>query len=198
MGTWAFLGGFLAVALGITAVVLVIRRKIRKFSQNVFGSGFSASDMVRLFSELETDVQETPRSLNGCDSLLMPQILEDFPDFDVTLAKTYVRDYLKETLGSHEEFTIYNVAIAQYLRSGAQRTIVFQAAVSWKENGTRTQKRYNLHYTYLISSADTAVAANCPNCGGILRYGETECSFCNSRVASVLGNSWEFTELLES
>ena len=198
MGTWAFLGGFLAVALGITAVVLVIRRKIRKFSRNVFGSGLSASDMVRLFSELETDVQETPRSLNGCDSLLIPQILADFPDFDVTLAKTYVRDYLKETLGSHEEFTIYNVAIAQYLRSGAQRTIVFQAAVSWKEDGTRTQKRYNLHYTHLLSSADTAVAANCPNCGGILAYGETECSFCNSRVASVLGNSWEFTELMES
>lgn len=198
METWAFLGGFLAVALGITAIILVARRKIRNFSRNIFGSGFSANDIVRVFSELETDVQETPRSLSGCDSLLMPQILADFPDFDITLAKTYVRDYLKENLGSHEEFTIYNVAIAKYLSSGVQRTIVFQAAVSWKEEGTRTQKRYDLHYTHLLSSTAMSVAANCPNCGGILGYGETECSFCNSRVANVLGNSWEFTELRES
>ena len=136
---------------------------------------------------------------NGLTDQFHPtQILADFPDFDITLAKTYVRDYLKENLGSHEEFTIYNVAIAKYLSSGVQRTIVFQAAVSWKEEGTRTQKRYDLHYTHLLSSTAMSVAANCPNCGGILGYGETECSFCNSRVANVLGNSWEFTELRES
>lgn len=198
MSIWAFLGGFLAVALGITAIVIIARRKFRRFSRNVFGSVLGADDIVRIFAELETDVQETPRSLNGCDSLLLPQILEDFPDFDVTLAKTYVRDYLMKNLGSHEEYMIYNVAIAKYLRSGAQRTIVFQAAVSWMEDGKRTQKRYDLHYTHLLSSQDTAVAANCPNCGGVLRYGETECSFCNSRVANVLKNSWEFTELMES
>lgn len=198
MSTWAFLGGFLAVALGITVIAIVVRRKFRSFTRKVFGNVMGTADIVRVFSELETDVQETPRSLNGCDSLLLPRILEDFPDFDVTLVKTYVRDYLKDNLGSQEEFMIYNVAIAKYLRSGAQRTIVFQAAVSWKEDGTRTQKRYDLHYTHLLSGPDTAVAANCPNCGGVLGYGETECSFCNSRVANVLKNCWEFTELLES
>lgn len=190
---WAFLGGLIGFGIVTAVVVVVVRKKIRKFSTEVFGK----ADILQALSEIESIEDNTPRSLNGCDTLLIPQILRDFPDFDVNLAKTYVRDYLKEQLRGKSGITIYNVVISKYLRSESQKTIVFQAAVSFLENGERSQKRFELDYTHILSAQTSSVAANCPNCGGALGFGVVNCPFCGSRVANVLGNSWEFTEIRE-
>ena len=190
---WAFLGGLIGFGIVTAVVVVVVRKKIRKFSTEVFGK----ADILQALSEIESIEDNTPRSLNGCDTLLIPQILRDFPDFDVNLAKTYVRDYLKEQLRGKSGITIYNVVISKYLRSESQKTIVFQAAVSFLENGERSQKRFELDYTHILSAQTSSVAANCPNCGGALGFGVVNCPFCGSRVANVLGNSWEFTAIRE-
>lgn len=158
-------------------------------------SWFNPKELRQLASDLE--IEESPRSLNGCDSLLMPKILKDFPDFDATLAKTYVREYLKDKLSDHSDLTIHNVVIAKYLPSEAQKTIVFQAALCWMEGGKKLQKRYELNYTYLITGS-SEVAANCPNCGGALGYGINVCPYCDSRVANALSNKWKFTEMKET
>ena len=52
--------------------------------------------MVEAILELDSEAQATPKSLSGCDSLVMPKILKDFPDFDPSLAKTYVKEYLTD------------------------------------------------------------------------------------------------------
>lgn len=194
MGIWAFFGGFLAVAAGIGIIYYVLRQKNRGFSRRVFGT----ADLLRALEEVDSTGQDTPRSLNGCDRLLLPQILRDFPDFDPDLAKTYARDYLRERLGDRENLTIYNVVLARYLPSASQKTIVMQAAVSYLESSKRLQKRFNLHYCYILPGSDTTIAANCPNCGGALGYGVTVCPYCGSRVANALGSTWQFTEMLES
>ena len=157
--------------------------------------GLRRSDISMLSSGFE--IEESPRSLNGCDKMLLPKILKDFPDFDVTLAKTYVKDYLNEQLGNHTDLTIHNVVIAKYLKSAIHKTIVFQAALCWTENGTTLQKRYELNYTYMVTG-DSEVAANCPNCGGALGYSNTVCPYCDSRVANALKNTWKFTEMKET
>lgn len=158
-------------------------------------SWFSPKELHQLTADLEID--DTPRSLNGCDSILLPQILKDFPDFDVTLAKTYVRDYLKAQLDAHSDLTIHNVVIARYFPSAAHKTIVFQTALCWVESGKKVQKRFELNYTYMVTG-DSEVAANCPNCGGALGYSNTVCPYCDSRVVNALGNTWKFTELKET
>lgn len=167
-------------------VLSTILKTMQTNGQNISG----------LVSSLETE--NTPRSLNACDRLLMPQILRDFPDFDGNLAKTYLREYLKQTYSGKKNLTVHNVAIARYLPSRLCKTIVFQAAVSWTEHGKRTQKRFNIDYTYLLSAATETVAANCPNCAGAIGYGETECSYCGSRVSSPMGESWKVTNIAES
>ena len=191
---WAFLGGFLAVGIGIAIIVYVVRKRIRSFSSEMFGN----PDLLSALKEIDTDVSNTPRSLNGCDKFLLPQILKDFPDFDVGLAKTYAREALAKKLRSKEDVHIYNVVIANYRSSSLQKTIIFQAAVAYREKGERLQKRFDMHYTYLLAGTAENVAANCPNCGGVLVYGQTQCSYCGSRVANILGNTWEFTEIKES
>ncbi len=194
MGFYVFLGVFLAVILAITVLVLYIRKKVRSFSKDVFGN----PDIVEAFKEVDQDGWENPRSLNGCDRLLLPHILKDFPDFDVDLAKTYARDYLMNRNRDKNGFRIHNVVIAQYRRSGAQRVIVFQAATCCREANRIKQQRFDLYYTYMLPEGDDSVAANCPNCGGAMGYGITTCPYCGSRVANVLGNTWKFTEVRET
>ena len=157
-----------------------------------------AGDLLEALQDADSMENLAPRSLNGCDALLLPQIRRDFPDFDPELAKTYVRDTLRERFGGLNSFTIYNVVISQYLRSPAQKTVVFQAAASHQENKQKVQKRYELHYTYLLPDVTGSVASNCPNCGGALSHGVTVCPYCDSRVANPLGNNWEFTEVREA
>lgn len=194
MTTWAFWGGFTAIALALLILWLVVRKKLRDFSYRLFGT----RHLLSVLSRADIQNEDHPRSLSGCDQLIIPQILEDFPDFDVTMAKSYARDYLKKELADKASLTIYNVVLSRYLRSRAQKTIVFQAAVSYHSGGEKLQKRFDLHYTYLLSGRESTVAANCPNCGGTLGYGDTVCPYCNSTVVNVMGNTWEFTALKES
>lgn len=187
----AFLGGFLAVAAAIFLICLAVKRKLRDLSLHLFGT----KDLLQALRNSNAITEELPRSLNGCDSILLPQILEDFPDFDITLAKTYARDELKKILAKKQHVHIHNVVIAKYFRAKVQKTIVLQAAVSHTEGSRTIQLRYELNYTYVVQGQSSTVAANCPNCGGVLTYGETVCPFCESRVTSVLSASWKFTQI---
>lgn len=194
MGLWIALGVFAAVLLGIGGVYWVVRQKIRRFSRDIFGT----SNILQGLKEADTLHLEHPRSLNGCDTLLLPKILADFPDFDHNLAFTYAKEYLRQKLAGKQELIIHRIVISKYLRSLSQKTIVMQAAVSFKEDGQRQQKRYDLDYTYILDEGSEHIAANCPNCGGALGFGVTDCPYCGSRVANVLGNTWKFTAMQET
>lgn len=194
MGLWIGLGVFAAVLAGIGGIYLHLRKKVRGFSRNVFGT----PDLIAGLKAVDTVHLQSPRSLNGCDDLLLPRILKDFPDFDPNLAKTYAREYLMGKLAGKKDLVVHRIVFARYLRSLSQKTIVMQAAVSCSENGSPQQKRYDLDYAYILSQDTQSVAANCPNCGGALGFGDTECPYCGSRVANVLGNTWKFTSLRET
>lgn len=194
MGPWIALGLGGAVLLGIGGIYLGLRRKVRRFSREVFGT----SNIFQGLKEVDTAHLQSPRSLNGLDSLLLPKILEDFPDFDHNLALTYAREYLTQQLKDLENMTIHRIVLSKYLRSLSQKTIVMQAAVSCTENGQPSQKRYELDYTYILHHSSASIAANCPNCGGALGFGVTDCPYCGSRVANVMHNTWKFTALREN
>lgn len=191
IGTFA--GAFCATALCFYILYRILRNAFRRFSRKIFGT----ANLMEALSEISVESEQSPRSLSGCDSLLLPKILEDFPDYDPVYTKTCVRKYLEKCFGMNEDFQIYNVVICRYLPSAAQKTVVFQAAVSWLEEGHRCQKRYELNHTFLLDQSAGAVAANCPNCGGAMGYGKQECPYCGSRVANTLKNTWEFTQLTE-
>ena len=188
----AFWGGFAAVLLGLGIAGLALRRRVLTLWRSMFGS-MSLQTVIRLAGEQE----EGPRSVSGLDRLLLPQILKDFPDFDVTQAKTQAKEYLKQQLSGHSGFRIHKVVISRYLTARTQKTVVFQASLCWQEGGKTVQKRYALHYAYLLPSEDPTVAANCPNCGAALGFGQTTCAYCGSRVVNVMAGTWQFTSLLE-
>ena len=190
---------FLAV-LGALVVLgllggLYLRRRIRRFSRMAFGT----PDLLAGLARVETEAETAPRSLSGCDSILMPQILRDFPDFDPDMAKTYARRALEEHLTGKQEVRIHRVVFARYSPSAAQKTIVMQASAQYREEGRLTQRRYELQYTYLLQGkyGDTAAAANCPNCGGAIGFGQKQCPYCGTRMAVLLPGAWKFTDIRE-
>ena len=142
--------------------------------------------------------ERPPRSLSGLEPTLLPLIRRDFPDFDPTQAKNRARDHLRKSLGKKRDLQIHNVVIHNYLHDSVERTLVYQAAVSWKSGSLRDQKRYDLYETYLLPQGEGTVAANCPNCGATLGFGAVQCEYCGSRVANPMGQQWRFTQVLES
>lgn len=186
--TFGVLGGF----LGVVLIGLVLYRSAAGWMRHITHTTLSS-----VMEELDTLEDQNPRSLNGCDALLLPQIIKDFPDFDPQQMKAYAETALKKRYGSLPCFIVHNIVISRYLSSGIRKVIVLQAAASYEENGRKRQKRYTLHYEYTLETGDASIAANCPNCGGALGYGVTVCPYCSSRVANVMGNTWAFTEITE-
>ncbi len=195
-GISVFLAIFLAVLLFLFGLFLYIRYRIRRFSNEVFGT----EDVRQVFENIETTEQEKPKSLNGMDMLYLPQIQKDFPDFNPTMADNYAKEALKKHVGKKEGFHVHNVVIAGYEKTSVEYNIIMQAAAEWKEQGKKVQKRFILHYSYLIkaSSGEEVVAANCPNCGGAIESLSWEvCPYCDSRLVNVLKNSWKFIQIRE-
>ena len=188
----------IAVVVLIVAVVitLLIHGLCNKFN-STFGDLIAiCKELIRQAKAHPECKDPPPRSLGGCESIMMPEIRKDFPDFDPTLAKNKAREYLQRKLQMHKGLQIHNVVLHRYLDESLQKTVVFQAAVSW--NGKpRVQKRYDVYYTYAMPEVG-GKGCNCPNCGATIGFGQVECEYCGTRIVNTFGQSWEFTQLLES
>ena len=193
MGKWFAAGLIFAGAVGIWAAIYYIRKKLKAYSGLLFGT----RDLMAAARALIQSVEDPPRSLNACEGSVLPQVLRDFPDFDIGLTRGQVQDYLRKELGCHDGFQIHGLVLSAYKKDSLQRTLVFQAAISWLD-GMRLQKRYDIHYTYALPQGHPSVAASCPNCGGNLGFGDLECPYCGTRVVNPLRQSWVFTRLQES
>ncbi len=153
-------------------------------------------NVTGLLSALQPE--EGPRSLNACDRLYLPQIRKDFPDFDPHLAKLQIEAHLISVNSHRKHFAVHQIAIARYLPTRLSKTIVYQAAVCCNEHGKKQEKRMDIFCTYSTDSTDGTIAANCPNCAGVLEYGQTQCPFCGSQVTAPMGERWKITKITET
>lgn len=192
-GLLFFLGGLSATAMLIATGVLAFRKAIRRFSRRYLGT----ANFSGLLHEISVD-EEKPKSLSGMDIIYLPQILKDFPDFNPTLVETYVKEQLRSTCAQKQDFRIHNIVIHSYERTQAEKTIVYQAALEYREAGRLQQKRFCLRYAYLLPQNGKTAAANCPNCGAPLpEFSQRICEYCGSRLVNIMGNTWRFTEVFE-
>lgn len=189
---WGIIGIFV-----ISIIILVL--KLKRLSRRDPGVQILASFAKGIVSgELDFEVPEEPRSLNRCDSILIPQIMRDFPDFAPERAKNIFRGLVKKHYANAPDFTVYAVGMSQYLRAALHKTIVMQAACSYTRNGKKVQIRVEADYIYSVHTDDETIASNCPNCGGAIGYGEVNCPYCGSHVSNVMANTWEFKNIRET
>ncbi len=194
----------LAIAAAVILLALIfarsgykrIRRKVNRAAGNL-GSLAAMAGLAAVASQMSESNDETPRSLSGGDSLYLPQILKDFPDFNLTSAKEKVREYLQERFADAEDFAIHNIIISDYRKAGFEKTIVFQCAYELKEEDQKRQKRCNVHYSYRVSGETGSYAApNCPNCGAPVAPGRTDCPYCGARLFMTEA-AWSITDWYE-
>lgn len=191
----AFVGVIAIVAIAICVIVIKFRRLCRKNESVRILAGFAKGIAS---GELDFEVPEEPKALNRCDSLLIPQIKRDFPDFDPEQAKTWFREYVRQHYLDADAFTTYAVGMSRYLSAGIQKTIVMQAACSYAYAGKRKQIRVEADYVYSVDTMSETIAANCPNCGGAIGYGVVNCPYCGTHVSNVMGNTWQFKNIRET
>lgn len=78
----------------ILVLVLTIRNKVRQFSREVFGT----SSLSQGLQNQKEELAETPRSVSSMTRIYLPQIMRDFPEFNLEeytqKANTVLKDYL--------------------------------------------------------------------------------------------------------
>lgn len=91
----------LIIILVLVLIILIIliglffyaRERVREFSKKVFDT----PDIVEGFKKQGMEFRETPKSLSSLDSVLIPEILKDFPNLNIDemkeIASNSVRNY---------------------------------------------------------------------------------------------------------
>lgn len=97
-------GSFVGVILVILVIALVIYIKIKKIL-NEHGVK-RIRDIKRQADDAIIDISNTPKSVNGMTSLVEPQILSDFPDFNKELVFAKIESNLRMIFNSIENLQI--------------------------------------------------------------------------------------------
>lgn len=195
---WAILVGLLLLGVcGLWAAVGSVARTIRSGVRTAreYAQAVSLGEMESLLEQ-----EDAPRSLNACDSVYLPQVREDFPDFDPDRAKELAEEYLTGWLKEQKygDIEIHRTVISDYRRYGEDRALVFQTAAAYRE-GTEahtTQGRFETVYSYKAKEreGEAVRALTCPQCGGALpERGAERCGFCGSLLAHAPNAAWGFT-----
>ena len=80
------------VAAGIA--LYIIRKKTREVAQMAFGT----DSLIEGFKNMETQLENTPKSVSAATSLYLPQIHRDFPEFNYNDMKVRAENVLKSYL----------------------------------------------------------------------------------------------------
>lgn len=91
----------LAVIAAIFCVINYIRKKTREFSRAMFGT----PDIAEAAQKMKQEYAETPKSVSAMTSLLLPQIVSDFPDFQYDEMKERAENVLTDYLRAISERT---------------------------------------------------------------------------------------------
>ena len=187
----------LALLAGFTLVYFLMKQLARSF---LHGCRQLGDHMIKSFvtglRKLETTDEEKPKSLPNMESLILPQVLKDFPDFDLAMTKNEVKDHLMEVYGGRAEFTVHNIALVEYRRNRVKRAVVFQAAVSWRGKKL-LQKKLEIVLEFQCVDGKRNPAINCPNCGATLGFHDLECKYCGTRINDRRDQEWSFASVRE-
>lgn len=85
----------MSVIIVIVIPIVIITTVIKKAkSDRMFKAAIEALTKERGFQQFD----DRPRSLNGCESIYLPEIRKDFPDFNPTAVYTDAKRALEELL----------------------------------------------------------------------------------------------------
>jgi len=167
---------------------------------NIIRTGKNASNFIKNRESFD-DVTEDdlrPKSLSGGDSLYLPMIRRDFPDFDISHAKNVVSSRVRDELTSFDDVVIHKTVISGYKSSPLEYVVEFQTAAQYTEERRSVQKRFGCSYTFSVAGGNALASAVCPSCGApIKKHNAGTCEYCECRLVNIFDSVWEITEFCE-
>lgn len=98
-----FLLGFLGIIFGLIFIIaliyIIIVIKLRKF-------GFKSYRLSQIKKEIEEIQDSKPKQVSGMTEIYLPQILKDFPDFNINQIYLLVEQSIRKILNSIEDKNI--------------------------------------------------------------------------------------------
>lgn len=121
----SFLFGFLGVIIGIIVVIIVIVFIVLKKIQRSLGiSGIKSISTLKNFSnDCIIQSSNTPKSVNGMTSLVEPQILSDFPDFNKEIIYALVESNLKTIFSEIENLKTNRIPELELINNTLEKEI---------------------------------------------------------------------------
>lgn len=104
-GLITFLIVVLCIALVIAVLVGYVKRKMRNFSRDIFGT----DSLMEGWKRQEKELSMTPASVSGMTRVLEPQIQKDFPEFNWVQFKNKAEEILRLSLLAISENSIENM-----------------------------------------------------------------------------------------
>ncbi len=188
---------FGVIILAILVTVLVIIDKAKR-------AGLGT--MLKMAKEADLTSQLTPKSVSGGDSIFLPLILKDYPEFDVELAKNQVEATVCRLLNFGDTsplddrfadfgallkkqyqgervsgIKVHRTAISNYVKTKDMATVTFQTAFQFRKGEYTVQERFQTEYALYfdvksLTNDQSTVSLRCSYCGAPLE--ELGTKFC--------------------
>ena len=195
---------FLKVLITLLAVLLVgiilyylFRSLIR---HTMAGLRQLGNQLIRNFfnglANLDTKDQEKAKRLPKIENMILPQVLRDFPDFDLAMAKNEIKDQLEKRYGSRPGFLVHDIALTEYRTRTIKCCLIYQAAVCWREERL-LQKKLEISMEFQVVNDKKNPAVICPNCGATLGFQDLQCKYCGTRINDRRDQEWAFASVRE-
>lgn len=96
----SFFVGFLGIICGLIVLVLIVYFfLVYKFNQ----LGFKGLNLFKIKEEIEQNSNLNPKQVSGMTNLLLPRIMNDFPDFDINHLYLQTEKSIRTILNSVED-----------------------------------------------------------------------------------------------
>lgn len=138
----------LMIVLGIFLILgfagyYQVRRRVRSFSREVFGT----DNIMKGLREVQEEANNTPYSISGGNSIYLPRVEKDFPDFHKSVLEEKVKEFLFSYFDCLENLDISK--LSQTVQNEAVLVAVESELADLKESGIR--KRYDNIKLHAIS-----------------------------------------------
>ena len=218
-----FLCLFLGIIFAILILALIIYLKIKSSIPKEYRNEFNFKEAVKVSKEIAKEERSRPKAASGITNLLIPQIMKDFPDFNVEEFYTLVESNLRAVFNIIETKDLSLITSSLEPLKGNLKEIVNDLKRSdiniryddivfhkhalrnyIKEQGIATltiSSSLEYYYYYDKEKAKTklsVIGLNCPNCGAPLEgFSQTTCKYCGTHTIELDLKSWRFISYKE-
>jgi len=94
MDLYIKLGIILVSLIAVWLVIKAIKKSVRRKIRNLTGGMFRTSDIADIIKQIKSDENDTPLSVGGGNSIYLPMIKRDFPDYHQTTMEEKIKRFM--------------------------------------------------------------------------------------------------------